>query len=274
PKEVADAGHVHRSGQCLAVVGGNAGGATHHPAHLVVEPAGPMGLPGQHPHRCGDLRDIEGGRPRLQRHPGPHAGGRGGGGSDPGRVGADDREHVVQGGVMRRSTRTTLIGVGAALALVVAARSVPVHRRSGPAVRSLQPTMTVPSAARTIANSPRETATAAARRIVVTFATYPAVPLAEAEASLRGMASIEAMDHLVGELDAELARLAAGYPGGPTRVWHGVLATSETGSDDHARHVQVWFARVVAPPARPVYVEWRLASLDLLWERDGWRLNR
>jgi hypothetical protein len=175
---------------------------------------------------------------------------------------------------VRRSTRTALVGVGAALALVVAARSVPVHRRSGPAVPSLPPTMTVPSAARTIATAPRETATAAARRIVVTFATYPAVPLAEAEASLRGMASIEAMDHLVGELDAELARLAAGYPGGPTRVWHGVLATSETGSDDHARHVQVWFARVVAPPARPVYVEWRLASLDLLWERDGWRLNR
>jgi len=173
---------------------------------------------------------------------------------------------------VRRPTRTALAGLGAALALVVAARSVPVHRRNGPAAPSLPPT-TVPSAARTIASAARETATAAAERIVATFATYPALPLAEAEASLRGMASIEDMDHLVGELDAELARLAAGYPGGPTRVWHGVLATLETGPDDHARRVQVWFVRVVAPPARPVYAEWRLASLDLLWERDGWRLH-
>jgi hypothetical protein len=116
-------------------------------------------------------------------------------------------------------------------------------------------------------------ATVAAQRILATYATYPGLPLAQAEASLRGMASIGAMDRLVGELDADLARLTAGYPGGPTRVWQGVLATRETGRDDHARRVRVWFTRVVAPPGRPVYVEWRLATLDLLWERDGWRLD-
>lgn len=111
------------------------------------------------------------------------------------------------------------------------------------------------------------------RRILATYATYPSLPLAEAEASLRGLTTIRTMDRLVGQLDADLARLAEGYPGGPTRLWQGFLASRETGADEYARRVEVWFARVVAPPARPVYVEWRLATLDLRWERDGWRLD-
>ncbi|MCA1847354.1 MAG: hypothetical protein LC792_30055 [Actinobacteria bacterium] len=36
----------------------------------------------------------------------------------------------------------------------------------------------------------------------------------------------------------------------------------------------MWFAQVVAPPARPVYVEWLRETVDLRWERDGWRLDR
>jgi hypothetical protein len=173
---------------------------------------------------------------------------------------------------VRRPTRTTVFRMGATLVLVVVARAVPVHGGSSRTSPSSTPAMIAPPAVQ-VSGSPRETATVAARRILATYATYPGLSLAEAEASLRGMASIGAMGRLVGELDADLARLAAGYPGGPTRVWHGVLATRETGGDDHARRVRVWLARVVAPPGRPVYVEWRLATLDLVWERDGWRLD-
>ena len=39
------------------------------------------------------------------------------------------------------------------------------------------------------------------------------------------------------------------------------------------RREEVWFARVVAPPDRDVYAEWRLATLGLVWEREGWRLD-
>lgn len=173
---------------------------------------------------------------------------------------------------MRRPNRTTAIRIAAVTALVVVVRVVPGGAHDGkPAPHPpAAATLTTPLVDRSV----RETATAAAQRILATYATYSGMALAEAEASVRGMASIEAMDRLVSELDADLARLAAGYPGGPTRIWEGFLATRESDTGDDARQVEVWFARVVAPPGRPVYAEWRLATLGLLWERDGWRLNR
>jgi len=174
---------------------------------------------------------------------------------------------------VRSPNRTTAVRILAVASLVVIARVVPGGpRRGAPAA---QPAMAaaVPAAGQSL-RSVRETPTTAALRILAAYATYPRLPLPEAEASIRGMATIRAMDRLVAELDADLARLAAGYPGGPTRVWEGPLATREIGADELSRRVEVWFARVVAPPGRPVYSEWRLATLDLLWERGGWRLDR
>ncbi len=113
----------------------------------------------------------------------------------------------------------------------------------------------------------------AGERILAAYAGYPMLTASEAETSLREIASAEAATRLVVELRADLARLAAGYPGGRTRLWVGPLATRETVVDEHRRTVEVWFSRVVAPPRREVYVEWRLGRLDLVWERDGWRLD-
>jgi hypothetical protein len=172
-----------------------------------------------------------------------------------------------------RPNRTTAVRLLAVVSLVAIARVVPgVPRRGAPAA---QPAVAaaVPAANQS-ARPVRETPTTAALRMLAAYATYPRLPQPEAEASVRGMASIRAMDRVVAELDADLARLAAGYPGGPTRVWEGPLATREIGTDELSRRVEVWFARVVAPPGRPVYAEWRLGTLDLLWERDGWRLDR
>jgi hypothetical protein len=118
-----------------------------------------------------------------------------------------------------------------------------------------------------------ETATAAGERMLAAYANYPTLTASEAETRLREIASNAATPRLVAELRGDLGRLAAGYPGGRTRLWVGPLATRETAVDEHRRTVEVWFSRVVAPPGREVYVEWRLGRLDLVWERDGWRLD-
>lgn len=118
-----------------------------------------------------------------------------------------------------------------------------------------------------------ETARAAGQRILDAYASYPSLGGAEAEANLRDLATTSAADRLAVDLRADLARLAAGYPGGATKVWPGPLAIRETVVNQSVRREEVWFARVVVPPGLPAYVEWRLATLGLVWERDQWRLD-
>ena len=56
-------------------------------------------------------------------------------------------------------------------------------------------------------------------------------------------------------------------------MWAGALAFRETVVSQSVRREEVWFARVVVPPGRAAYVEWRLAVLGLVWERERWRLD-
>jgi hypothetical protein len=119
------------------------------------------------------------------------------------------------------------------------------------------------------ATAPIETA----RRILAAYASYPTIGVDDAESSVRELASGSAADRLAADVRADLARLAAGYPGGTTRVWAGPLAMRETVVSPVGRREEVWLTRVVAPPGRAVYAEWRLATLGLVWERNGWKLD-
>jgi hypothetical protein len=165
---------------------------------------------------------------------------------------------------VRRPTRTTAIRVAVMIGLVVIGRSLPARSRT-----SAPP----PAAAPTTGIMAREAPRTAASRILAAYASYPARDPAEVEKSMRDLASAAAAERLAADLHADLARLAAGYPGGATRVWAGPLAVRETTVAENRRREEVWFARVVAPPGRDVYVESRLATLGLVWERDRWRLD-
>ena len=164
---------------------------------------------------------------------------------------------------MRWPTRTTAIRVAAMVGLVVIGRSLPAGGRPAPPAPSPQE----------IRPEAVETARAASHRILDAYASYPSLGAAEAEKSVRDLATAAAADRLAAELRADLVRLAAGYPGGTTKVWAGPLAIRETVVNQSVRREEVWFARVVAPPGRAAYVEWRLAVLGLVWERDRWRLD-
>ena len=168
---------------------------------------------------------------------------------------------------MKRPNRITIVRVAAMVGLVVIARSLPARGRAAPPLAAPGPTTPAPAPA------PVKTAQATARQILATYASYPSLSAADAEKSLRELASGAAADRLAADLRADLARLAAGYPGGATRVWVGPLAVRETVLSPVGRREEVWFARVVAPPGRDVYAEWRLATMGLIWERDGWRLD-
>lgn len=154
--------------------------------------------------------------------------------------------------------------------LVAIARSLPAGGRADPP--------SPPLAAREATNAapvtaPVETARVTARRVLAAYASYPSVNAADAEKSVRELASGAAADRLAADMRADLDRLAVGYPGGATRVWVGPLAVRETVMSPVGRREEVWFARVVAPPDRDVYAEWRLATLGLVWEREAWRLD-
>ena len=170
---------------------------------------------------------------------------------------------------MKRPNRITIVRVAAMVGLVVIARSLPARGRAAPPTPPAAPGATTPAPVA----APVQTARATANRILATYASYPTLSAADAEKSVRELASGAAADRLAADLRADLARLAAGYPGGATRVWVGPLAVREKVMSPVERREEVWFARVVAPPGRDVYAEWRLATLELIWERDGWRLN-
>jgi len=171
---------------------------------------------------------------------------------------------------MRRPSRTTAIRVAAMVGLVVIGRSLPAGGRAappGPPPHEIRPARVE------IRPAPVETARAASQRILDAYASYPRIGPTEAEKSVRDLATTAAADRLAADLRADLARLAVGYAGGATQVWAGPLAIRETAVNQLVRREEVWFARVVVPPGRAPYVEWRLAVLGLVWERDRWRLD-
>lgn len=168
---------------------------------------------------------------------------------------------------MRGRHRTTVVRVVAVASLVVLARTLTGH--GGDPDRQSPPVM----AQTVVAAMKSETPAQAGQRILAEYAQYPALTGPEAEAALRDMASRAAAGALVAILHTDLARLALGYPGGPTRFWVGPLAARELAGDESGAKVEIWFCRVVAPPGQQVYAEWRLGVIDLVWERDAWRLN-
>jgi hypothetical protein len=161
--------------------------------------------------------------------------------------------------------RTTVVRVLAVAVVVVLGRVLMGDGRS--AARPVSP----PAAPVVVA--PAETPTQAALRLLTGYARYPALGVEGAVRDLRQVSTTGAGDRLVAMLRDDFARLAAGYPGGPTRFWIGPLATRTTATDVAHARVEVWFSRVVAPPAKPVYVEWRLGVLDVVRERNAWRLD-
>ena len=170
---------------------------------------------------------------------------------------------------MRRPTRVTIVRVAAMAGIVIIARSLPARGRAATPAPSTAPGVTAPASA----TPPVETARVAARRILAAYASYPSLGADGAARSVRELASASAADRLATDVRADLARLAGGYPGGATRVWAGLLAMRETVVSPAGRSEEVWLARVVAPPGPAVYAEWRLATLGLVWERNGWRLD-
>jgi hypothetical protein len=166
--------------------------------------------------------------------------------------------------------RTTVVRVLAVASLVVLARSLTgggeERSQATPPPPSL-PAVTVP------AGSPPEKPRHAGQRILAEYARYPSLSGSDAEAALRDLASRGSADALVATLHADLARLEAGYPGGATRFSVGSLAAREVAVDENRAKVDIWFCRVVAPPGQAVYAEWRLGGIDLVWERDAWRLR-
>lgn len=173
---------------------------------------------------------------------------------------------------MRHHHRTTVIRLVAVGALVVLARSLAGDGRDGGRSQTVRPPQPL-SAASVGEGTPRETPSHAGQRILAEYARYPLLPAPDAEAALRDTASRASADGLMATLQADLTRLAAGYPGGTTRVWVGPLAARESAVNANRARVEIWFCRVVAPPGRPVYAEWPLGRLDLVWERDAWRLD-
>lgn len=163
-----------------------------------------------------------------------------------------------------------VVAVGA---LVVLSRAVIQHDENGHTAEAVAPSP-IPADPSPVARmDPSEGPRQVAARILTTYASYTTRPAEGAEASLRSLASESAADGLVATLRADLARLATGYPGGQTRLWTGILASRLWATATEAR-VELWFCRVVEPPGKAVYSEWRMAVVDLAWERDAWRLQR
>jgi hypothetical protein len=147
--------------------------------------------------------------------------------------------------------------------LIVISRMLPHGRDHQPATAA---------AAAATASPPAEEPPQAAVRILSTYTRFTRLDANKAEGELRGLATSRDADRLAAQLHDDMARLARGYPGGPTVFWVGALATRSTTIDPTRTRVEIWFARVVAPPRLPAYVEWRLGRLELARERGDWRL--
>jgi hypothetical protein len=173
---------------------------------------------------------------------------------------------------VRRDHRTTVIRVVAVAVLVVLARSLTGGGGSGGRSHTAPPPPPLPAAS-VGERTHRETPSNASQRILAEYARFPSLAAPDAEAALRDMASRASADGLVATLHADLTRLAAGYPGGTTRVWVGPLAARQSAVNESRAKVEIWFCRVVAPPGRPAYAEWPVGRFDLVWERDAWRLD-
>lgn len=165
---------------------------------------------------------------------------------------------------MRKPRRSTVIRVAAVALLVVIGRMLPHGRDREPATADPASVSVSP---------PAEGPAKAGIRILAAYPRLAGLGAEQAESELRQVATSGDADRLVAELRDDRARLARGYPGGLTTFWVGALATRSTATDAARARIEIWFARVVAPPRLPAYVEWRLGRLEVAFERDAWRLS-
>lgn len=96
---------------------------------------------------------------------------------------------------------------------------------------------------------------------------------ADAVATQRAMASADAAEVLVAELQARLAGLRRRWPPGSLTYRVAPLATRVVVDGADAATVDVWYVGVVAGARLPTYEEWVTETYRLVWERDDWRVT-
>jgi len=195
-------------------------------------------------------------------------------------------------------SRRTVVAIAAALSAVV---GLGVLAMGSPAERPDRPTVPPPHAAVAepdVATPPDESTAPTAPGPTRTEAGVPmgfAHSIAGAEAAgaafVRAGPVVAAMDEaaaaeaqrtmsttanaerLVGELRDQRAALAEGFGPGPLRWWLAPLATKVRPDGPDAAEVTVWYVSVVAPAELAPYVDWRVSTRRLVWERDDWRVE-
>ena len=97
----------------------------------------------------------------------------------------------------------------------------------------------------------------------------------EVDAYLRERVTLASADRLVAEHQADLHALrdALSSGTGATTYRQGVLATRVVAFDEDEARIEVWHVGVltradVAPPQ----AGWMISTVDLRWERDGWKV--
>jgi hypothetical protein len=118
-------------------------------------------------------------------------------------------------------------------------------------------------------------ARAAAGRMVLAGGPLLSMTTRQAADAMRAMAANESANGLVAENErdtqAVLDRLEAGT--GPVRFDQAVLSTALDAYDQGRARVRVWSVGVLARTgAAPPQAGWRTTTVDLVWERDDWRL--
>jgi len=99
-------------------------------------------------------------------------------------------------------------------------------------------------------------------------------PLA-AEKVVRTMTTVADGDRLVAETLATLRQLREKLAGGtgPVILHQAVLATRVAGADPTRARVELWNVSVLARDGiAPPQASWATSTIDLVWERDGWRV--
>lgn len=97
----------------------------------------------------------------------------------------------------------------------------------------------------------------------------------DVDAYLRERVTLASADRLVDEHQADLQALrhALSSGTGPTTYRQGVLATRVVAFDEDEARIEIWHVGVltragVAPPQ----AGWMISTVDLRWERDGWKV--
>jgi len=94
----------------------------------------------------------------------------------------------------------------------------------------------------------------------------------DAVAAQRSMASVDAAESLVAEVQSRLADLRRTWPTGSLTYRVAPLATRVVAESADAATVDVWYVGVVAGERLPTYEEWVTETYRLVWERDDWRV--